>query len=212
LLTARLLLIFCSLYCSVFFSNRYASVYLFILRRKFSIENAGAIAAAYGSVSAVTFVTTISLLEMEQISFSGHMVAVMALMRAPSIMIGLFRITLFNKNNKKKYISTKKVSHHFLANGSVLLIIVSLFVRLLASEARAEGIKPFTTDIFKGFLAVFLLDMGITSGRKLSDFIKKGWFAFLFAILIPIINGCIVVVVSSVFITGEGKIGCCLQY
>jgi hypothetical protein len=104
------------------------------------------------------------------------------------------------------------VSHHFLANGSVLLIIVSLFVRLLASEARAEGIKPFTTDIFKGFLAVFLLDMGITSGRKLSDFIKKGWFAFLFAILIPIINGCIVVVVSSVFITGEGKIGCCLQY
>jgi hypothetical protein len=179
----------------------------FILRRKFSVENAGAIAAAYGSVSAVTFVTTISFLEMEQIAFSGHMVAVMALMEAPSIMIGLLLITLFNKNKnkKEKNVSTKKVLHHSLTNGSVLLILGSLLVGLLASEAQAEGIKPFTTDIFKGFLAVFLLDMGITSGRKLSDFIKKGWFAFLFAIIIPLINGCIVAVVSSVFVTGEGN-------
>lgn len=177
----------------------------FILRRKFSVENAGVIAAAYGSVSAVAFVTTLSFLEMEQIAFSGHMVAVMALMEAPSIMIGLLLITLFNKNNKEKYISTKKVLQHSLINGSVLLIIGGLLIGLLASEAQAERIKPFTTDIFKGFLAVFLLDMGITSGRKLSDFIKKGWFAFLFAINIPIINGCIVVVVSGAFVTGEGN-------
>ena len=177
----------------------------FVLRRKFSVDNAGAIAAAYGSVSAVTFVTTISFLEMEQIAFSGHMVAVMALMEAPSIMVGLLLITLFKKNKKEKGVSTKKVLHHSLTNGSVLLIIGSLVVGLLASEAQAEGIKPFTTDIFKGFLAVFLLDMGITSGRKLSDFIKKGWFAFLFAIIIPIINGIIVAVASGAFISGEGN-------
>jgi hypothetical protein len=47
---------------------------------------------------------------------------------------------------------------------------------LLASDQQAQGIKPFTTDIFKGFLAIFLLDMGIVSGRKLGDFIKGGWF------------------------------------
>ncbi|WP_299210571.1 sodium-dependent bicarbonate transport family permease [uncultured Dokdonia sp.] len=177
----------------------------FILRRKFSVENAGAIAAAYGSVSAVTFVTTISFLEMEQIPFNGHMVAVMALMEAPSIMVGLLLITVFAKNKKEDSVPMKKVVHHALTNGSVLLIIGSLIIGFLTSEAQAEGIKPFTTDIFKGFLAVFLLDMGITSGKKLSDFIKKGWFAFLFAIIIPIINGSIVAVVSGLFIESEGN-------
>ncbi len=177
----------------------------FILRRKFSVENAGAIAAAYGSVSAVTFVTTISFLELEQIPFSGHMVAVMALMEAPSIMVGLLLIKSFNKNKEANKVPTKKVLHHALTNGSVLLIIGSLVVGLLASEAQAEGIKPFTTDIFKGFLAVFLLDMGITSGRKLSDFIKKGWFAFTFAIIIPIINGILVALASGLFCSGDGN-------
>ncbi|AXT51134.1 sodium-dependent bicarbonate transport family permease [Aquimarina sp. BL5] len=177
----------------------------FILRRKFSLENAGAIAASYGSVSAVTFVTTISFLEIENIAFSGHMVAVMALMEAPSIMVGLLLVTIFKKNKNEDKIPMKTVVHHALTNGSVLLIIGSLIVGLFASEAQAEGIKPFTTDIFKGFLAVFLLDMGITSGRKLSDFIKKGWFAFLFAIIIPVINGCVVAVVSGLFSSGEGN-------
>ncbi len=177
----------------------------FILRKKFSLENSGAIAAAYGSVSAVTFVTTISFLEMEQIAFNGHMVAVMALMEAPSIMVGLLLITLFAKNKKEDSVPMKKVLHHALTNGSVLLIIGSLVIGFLTSDAQAEGIKPFTTDIFKGFLAVFLLDMGITSGRKLSDLIKKGWFALLFAIIIPIINGCAVAVISGWFIESEGN-------
>ncbi|WP_299685136.1 sodium-dependent bicarbonate transport family permease [uncultured Dokdonia sp.] len=177
----------------------------FILRKKFSLENSGAIAAAYGSVSAVTFVTTISFLEMEQIAFNGHMVAVMALMEAPSIMVGLLLITIFAKNKKDDRVPMKKVLHHALTNGSVLLIIGSLIIGFLTSEAQAEGIKPFTTDIFKGFLAVFLLDMGITSGRKLSDLIKKGWFAFIFAIVIPIINGCAVAIISGWFIESEGN-------
>ncbi len=177
----------------------------FILRRKFSLENSGAIAAAYGSVSAVTFVTTISFLEMEQIAFNGHMVAVMALMEAPAIMVGLLLIKLFAKNKEQDRVPMKKVVHHALTNGSVLLIIGSLVVGFLTNDAQAEGIKPFTTDLFKGFLAVFLLDMGITSGRKLSDFIKKGWFALLFAIIIPVINGCIVAIVSGLFIESEGN-------
>ncbi|WP_040247597.1 sodium-dependent bicarbonate transport family permease [Psychroserpens mesophilus] len=178
----------------------------FILRKKFSVENAGAIAAAYGSVSAVTFVTTISFLELEQIPFSGHMVAVMALMEAPSIMVGLLLMTFYKKKNKENsQVPMKKVLHHALTNGSVLIIIGSLVIGLLASEAQAEGIKPFTTDIFKGFLAVFLLDMGIVSGRKLSDFVKKGWFALVFAILIPIINGSLVAIISGVLTTSNGN-------
>ncbi|MCF7567401.1 sodium-dependent bicarbonate transport family permease [Sabulilitoribacter arenilitoris] len=178
----------------------------FILRQKFNVENAGAIAAAYGSVSAVTFVTTISFLELEQIPFSGHMVAVMALMEAPSIMVGLLLMTYFKKSKKREdNVPMKKVIHHALTNGSVLIIIGSLIIGFMASEAQAEGIKPFTTDIFKGFLAVFLLDMGITSGRKLSDFVKKGWFALIFAIVIPIINGSLTAVISSILTESTGN-------
>lgn len=176
----------------------------FILRRKFNVANAGAISASYGSVSAVTFVTAISFLEIEQITFGGHMVAVMALMEAPSIIVGLLLISIYDKEDAIS-IPMGKVVKHALTNGSVLLILGSLVVGFLASEEQAQGIKPFTTDIFKGFLAVFLLDMGITSGKKLSTFVKKGWFALIFAIVIPIINGSTVAMLSSIFTESEGN-------
>ena len=176
----------------------------FLLRRKFSVPNSGAIAAAYGSVSAVTFVTAISFLEMEKIDFGGHMVAVMALMEAPSIIVGVLLMSLFERDQANK-VSLGPVLHHSLTNGSVILILGSLLIGFLASDQQAEGIAPFTTDIFKGFLAVFLLDMGITSGKKLASFLNKGAFAFLFAIVIPLINGCTVAVLSSVLTESVGN-------
>lgn len=176
----------------------------FILRRRFSVSNSGAIAASYGSVSAVTFVTAISFLELEQITYGGHMVAVMALMEAPSIVVGVLLIAIFDKKNGCA-LPLPSVFRHSVTNGSVLLILGSLLIGFLASDHQAEGIEPFTTDIFKGFLAVFLLDMGITSGGELSALVKKGWFALVFAILIPLINGCITAVVTSAFITEPGN-------
>ena len=176
----------------------------FILRIKLSVENAGAIASAYGSVSAVTFVTTISFLEMSNITFGGHMVAVMALMEAPSIIIGVLLIAICTKDQQNKT-SFKTIIRHSLTNGSVVLIIGSLLVGYFTNDAQAEGIKPFTTDIFKGFLAVFLLDMGIVSGQKLKALLKKGWFTVSFAIIIPIINGCIVAALSGFFMDEIGN-------
>ena len=176
----------------------------FLLRRKLGVYNAGAIAAAYGSVSAVTFVTAVSFLEMHRIPFGGHMVAVMALMEAPSIVIGVLMISLFDKSTETRA-SCSSLVKHALTNGSVLLILGSLIIGFLASDAQAEGIKPFTTDIFKGFLAVFLLDMGITSGKKLKSFLDEGWFPLLFALTIPLINGSLVAMISDVLTESEGN-------
>ncbi|WP_375562028.1 sodium-dependent bicarbonate transport family permease [Bernardetia sp. OM2101] len=210
----------------------------FILKRKLSVFDAGAIAASYGSVSAVTFVAAASFLELQNLTFGGHMVAVMALMEAPAIVVGVALIMLYNKKEDKakgneeeemeesefkiipthdfqiddtyhatpKNISSvskmKNIIIHSFTNGSVLMVLGSLIIGLIADEKQAEGIKPFTTDIFKGFLAIFLLAMGIESGKKLSAFLKSGWFAALFAIIIPIFNGSLTAVLSG-FITDD---------
>jgi hypothetical protein len=168
----------------------------FILKSKLSNDNAGAIAAAYGSVSAVTFVTAVSFLDIQHIPFSGHMVAIMAFMEAPAIVVG---VLLVKMNTKKEKDSPKlrQTLSHALTNGSVILILGSLLIGLLASDEQAEGIKPFTTDIFKGFLAIFLLDMGISSGKKLKDFFQNGWFVTGFAVLMPLFNGCWVAIASQ---------------
>ena len=169
----------------------------FILKKRLNVFDAGAIAAAYGSVSAVTFVTGVSYLEAQQLTLHGHMVAIMALMESPAIIIGLVLISIYNKSESNT-IKKRSVIKHSLTNGSVLLILGSLIIGYVADAKQAEGIKPFTNDLFKGFLAIFLLDMGITSGRKLKAFFSFGWFPIIFAILIPLINGCFIAVVSSI--------------
>lgn len=168
----------------------------FILKNKLTVFDSGAIAAAYGSVSAVTFVTAVSYLEAQQLSLHGHMVAIMALMESPAIIIGLVLISIFNKEETNSIQKSAVIKHSF-TNGSVLLILGSLVIGYIANAKQAEGIKPFTNDLFKGFLAIFLLDMGITSGKKLKAFFSFGWFPVIFAVVIPLLNGCVFAVLSS---------------
>ncbi|MEY4107309.1 MAG: hypothetical protein RL181_1651 [Bacteroidota bacterium] len=162
----------------------------FILKRKLSVSNAGAIAAAYGSVSAVTFVASVSFLEMQSLQYGGHMVAVMALMEFPAIIMGVVLMMKFEKTERP--VSLRSILHHSLSNGSVLMIIGSLIIGIVADSKQAEGIKPFTTDIFKGFLAIFLLEMGMITAKRFAAFCRQGAFLLGFAILVPAFNGCLV--------------------
>ena len=176
----------------------------FILKRKMSISDAGAVAAAYGSVSAVTFVAAVSFLEAQKIPFGGHMVAVMALMESPAIIVGIILMMKYDAGTRSKGKLTETIRHSF-TNGSVLMIIGSLIIGLIADTKQAEGIKPFTTDIFKGFLAIFLLEMGMVTAKRFSSFKKYGWFATGFAIVVPLVNGSIVAVLSGLFIHEIGN-------
>jgi hypothetical protein len=173
----------------------------FILKRKLTIADSGAVAAAYGSVSAVTFVAASSFLEIQQLKFGGHMVAVMALMESPAIIVGVILLKLYDKENKSE-LKFSEVVKHSITNGSVLMIIGSLIIGIIADSKQAEGIKPFTTDIFKGFLSIFLLEMGMVTAKKFASFKKYGWFATSFAIIIPLINGSLVAMASS-YVTHE---------
>lgn len=175
-------------------------VYTFLmLKKKVDVPNAGAIAAAYGSVSAVTFVTAVSFLENQGISFGGHMVAIMAIMESPAIIIGVILIMLYDKEKKTKQ-SIGSILGHSFTSGSVLMLIGSLVIGLIADEGQARGIEPFTTDIFKGFLALFLLEMGMVTARRIKGFKKHGIYLFLFGIIIPLVNGILVAYLSG-FIT-----------
>jgi hypothetical protein len=168
----------------------------FALRIKLNVSDAAATAAAYGSVSAVTFVTAISFLEFHKVHSDGHMVAIMALMESPAIIVGLMLLTIFRKEKQGTF-EFGSILKHALTNGSVVLILGSLFIGFLADAKQAEDIKPFTNELFKGFLAIFLLDMGISSGKKLKSFFAYGWFPIVFALVIPLINGIITAYISA---------------
>jgi hypothetical protein len=161
---------------------------------------------------------------MQQLSFGGHMVAVMALMEAPAIIVGVMLLKLYSKGNGTSLKNTisiegqtienngdsgetglKEIIKHSLINGSVLMIVGSLIIGIVADSKQAEGIKPFTTDIFKGFLAIFLLDMGMLAASRLKAFKKQGPFLFLFAILMPLFNGCWVSFASQWLTSDEGN-------
>jgi hypothetical protein len=176
----------------------------FILKRKLTVADAGAVAAAYGSVSAVTFVAATTYLESQGLTFSGHMVAVMALMESPAIIVGVILLALYDRDNAEptRY---GHIIHHSFTNGSVLMITGSLLIGIIADEKAALGIKPFTTDIFKGFLAIFLLEMGLIVGNKLTSFWKYGWFAVAFSILVPLFNGCAVAYASQIITHDVGN-------
>jgi hypothetical protein len=173
----------------------------FLLKRFLSVSDADAVAAAYGSVSAVTFVAASSFLEAQSLAFGGHMVAVMALMESPAIIVGVILLMRYDAEagNRTKLGS---IVRHSFTNSSVLMILGSLIIGIIADTKQAEGIKPFTTDIFKGFLAIFLLEMGMLTAKRFSAFLQYGVFVTAFAILAPAVNGCLVAWASQ-FITHD---------
>ena len=182
----------------------FVPIYTFyILKRKLSIQNAGAIAATYGSVSAVTFVTATLFLESLKVSYGGHMVAAMALMEAPAIIIGVMLMRSYGGETNKT--GFKNILHESLTNGSVIMITGSLIIGMISDAKGAEGIKPFTTDIFKGFLAIFLLEMGMVAARRFKAFKNYGGFVSVFAIAVPIINGILAIAITHFFTIAPGN-------
>ncbi len=177
----------------------------YAVRKRLGAANASAVAASYGSVSAVTFVAAVAFLETVGHILPGHMVATMALMESPAIVVGLVLLGLSQKragNGTQPLQPPLKTFIHSLTHGSVLLILGSLVVGYFANAKAAEGIRPFTNDLFMGFLALFMLEMGLSSGRQLKAFFSYGAFPLVVALLVPFINGTLVAWLST-FITDD---------
>jgi uncharacterized protein len=164
----------------------------FILRTKLDPYNAAAIAATYGSISAVTFITAGSLLQQLDIAYDGYMVAALALMESPAIIVGLILVNLFTTDpDKKRDFSWSEVLQEAFLNSSVFLLVGSLIIGVLTGQHGWDVLKPFSQDMFYGVLTFFLLDMGLVAARRIKDLQKTGVFLIAFAILVPIGNAAI---------------------
>ncbi|MFT6051347.1 MAG: hypothetical protein ACI9B9_000987 [Halioglobus sp.] len=146
-----------------------------ILRRKLSLADAAATAATYGSVSAVTFITATSYLTTQGIHWNGHMVAAMALMESPAIILGLLLYSRYReqKSSTEKMHSWGELLHESCLNSSVFLILGSMIIGWITGPAGMEQLSPLIKDLFLGVLCLFLLDMGIVAARRLRDLRKS---------------------------------------
>jgi hypothetical protein len=150
--------------------------------------NAGAVAAHYGSVSVVTFVTATELLTKQGFGPAGYMVAVLALMETPAIVSGLF---LARRGSRGGNSGGGHLVHEVLLNASVVLLAGSFLIGLVAGSAGYEPIRPVFEGLFRGLLAIFLLDMGLIAGRRLMETRSLTMRLAGLGILLPIVNGSI---------------------
>jgi hypothetical protein len=176
------------------------------LRRFVAGFDAAAVAATYGSVSAVTFVTAVQYLENQNIDYGGHMAAAMALMESPAIILAVVLAnTLRQKQTppivslgsgvaglsgppNQQSVSIGKILHESFTDGAQLLLLGAMVVGMMTGDAGKAAMEPFSGDLFKGMLSFFLLDMGLMAARNLPQVKGKSPALIAYAIIGPILH------------------------
>lgn len=165
-----------------------------------SRSDAAACAAHYGSVSVVTFVTGVEVLTAAGMPPAGYMVAVLALMETPGIIVGLLlarRGSAGAGDGPAIGGSTRHLLHETFFNGSVVLLIGSFLIGLVAPKAAIAQTLPFFDGLFRGVLCLFLLDMGLIAARRFRDARAMTWRVAGLALILPIMNGLIGVALAT---------------
>lgn len=180
------------------------------LRNRVSRYDAAAVAAAYGSVSAVTFVTAVQSLENMGMMVGGHMAVAMVIMESPAIICA---VLLANKLRHLKpgegrtdaaagaaatppALSIRKILHESFTDGAHLLLLGSLAVGLISGDAGKAMMQPFSGDLFKGMLAFFLLDMGLLVAKNFKEAIRASRVLMGYAVLSPFVHAAIALLLA----------------
>ena len=173
----------------------------FILKQKLPAAEAAAIAATYGSISAVTFVTATNYLESSNVEWNGYLVAAMALMESPAIIIGLLLYRYFSTQQSEEVRFGELLREAFL-NGSVFLILGSLVVGFISGPAGKVQLSVFIDGLFTGILCLFLLDMGLVAMRRLSEIHKTSVSPVLLislGLIMPLVNAALALALVLAF-------------
>ena len=195
-----------------------------LLKRFVSGFDAAAIAATYGSVSAVTFVTTVQFLENQNIAYGGHMAAAMALMESPAIVLAVVFANTLRQNAvqpaavqlssngtaaltgpaHKSGVSMGKILHESFTDGAQLLLLGAMVVGLLTGDSGKAAMQPFSGDLFKGMLSFFLLDMGLMAARNLPQIRHKSPWLVAYAVLAPLAHASIALGLAALLQLPQG--------
>lgn len=180
-----------------------------ILRGRINPYDAAAIAATYGSVSAVTFITAQQFLSRNEVDFGGHMTVAMVLMESPAIIMAVLLSSWVRSRQHGQAepaaqavpgVSLKKVLHEAFTDGAHLLLIGSLVIGFVIGEDGKKIMEPFAVDIFKGMLAFFLLEMGLLVARQLRESrADLSLFIMGFALAMPVVNATVAMGLAWLF-------------
>jgi hypothetical protein len=183
-----------------------------ILKRFVSGFDAAAIAATYGSVSAVTFITSVQYLETHSIAYGGYMAAAMALMESPAIILAVVLSNSLRKQNavagqEVKSSSITKILHESFTDGAQLLLMGAMVVGMLSGAAGEKLMAPFSVDLFKGMLAFFLLDMGLMAARRFPEIRGQSPWLIAYALLASPFHAALALALASVLGLSAGDGG-----
>lgn len=155
---------------------------------RFDTTNSAAIAAHYGSVSAVTFMACLAFLDRQGIPYESFMPAVMAAMEIPAIFVALLLARWFHADEK---MSLGLAAKEVLSGKSLVLLVCGLLIGAIAGKEGRTLLEPFLIAPFYGVLMLFLLEMGLVAGEKLKDARKVGRPLIIFALIAPVLQGCL---------------------
>lgn len=174
------------------FAQPFIGYALLRLTTKIDRPTAAAVAAHYGSISMVTFVTAVSFLDTNNVIYAGYIVAVLALMEAPAILTGLF---IAHKAEPKTIQATEKakpkLSREIFTNGAILLLTGSFVIGWVTGTSGMEKMHGFLVEPFHGILAFFLLDMGLLVSRQVHHLKEFTLRLVMFGIYMPLIGAAI---------------------
>lgn len=153
---------------------------------KLGVADSAAMAAHYGSVSAVTFMACFAFLDRQGVSYENFMPAIMAVMEVPAIFVAMLLAKWFAKDPK---MSIGRAIHEVLAGRSLLLLFGGILAGVTAGEETQLLIKPFLIAPFYGVLMLFLLEMGLVAGERIRDVRQAGYRLIVFAFVAPVLQG-----------------------
>lgn len=156
------------------------------LAGKLNRADAASIAAHYGSVSVGTFAVAIAYMNSRGISYEEHISLLLVVLEIPAILVGIMLARGLSKQTR-----WGTVAHEIFAGKGVILLLGGLAIGWIAGPAGVEPIAPFFFDLFKGVLALFLLEMGVITASKLGSLRRYGLFIVLFGIGMPLFSALI---------------------
>lgn len=179
-----------------------------LLRRKLNAFDAAAVAATYGSVSAVTFIAATQFLDKLGVAYSGHMVVAMVLMESPALIMAVALANWVRTHNRNDKAGTATTAGGLLreafTDGAHLLLLGGIVIGVLTGEAGKTVMAPFSSELFKGMLAFFLLDMGLTVSRQFGDLRRMGAYLLGLGFVMPLLGATLALALAKLAGLSQG--------